>query len=256
MALFFLLQACASYPKKPVLSNYIFRQTLGIYVIHDDRNNVVVDYIPSEGALSALLQKGDIISAINGRDISSRLDILKETNKYSKSETVTLSIKRNSKDIKVRTKLGRIIVRKDIDAVFQQLANGKKVNLTIVVDNISNVFIQDSKELLEWELSVKTELLTSLENDYLHAFQYDPNFNLIDRDKVSEVLKEIRFSHSGVVSHKDREQIGGFLGASHIIFVQYSRLASLGASFKDIKSIRLIEVATDKVLASLSFTKE
>lgn len=222
----------------------------------DDRNNVLVDYVPSEGPLSALLQKGDIIESINGRVVSSRLALLKETNKYSEGKTVTLSIKRGNRNFEVKTKLRHIIVRKDINVIFQQLAIGKKVNLTIIVNNISNVFIQDNREFHEWESAIKIDLLTSLENDYLQAFQYDPNFTLIDRDKIKEVLEELRFSLSGAVSYKDRQQIGELLGATHIIFVQYSRLASLGASFKDIKSIRLIEVATDKVLASLSFSKE
>lgn len=256
IVLIFFLQGCVSPSNKPIISNYISRQSLGIYLIQDERNNVVADYIPSEEPLSKLLQKGDIITGVNGYAVSSRLDILKETNKYSEGKTVALSIRRGKKDFEVKTKLRQIIVRKDIDAVFQQLAGGRKVNLTIIVDNISNVFIQDNKELQEWKSGIKIDILTSLENDYLRAFQYDPHFTLIDRNKVKEVLKELQFSHSGVVSHKDRQQIGEFIGATHIIFVQYSRLASLGASFKDIKSIRLIEVATDKVLASISFSKE
>lgn len=260
IVLLFSLQSCATLSEKSIdtldLPNYTSRLTLGIYVIQGNKKNLVVAYVPPERPISKSLRKGDIIETLNGRGVSSRLNLLEKTNKYSENEKVTLSVKRDKKHFEVKTELKRVIIRKDIDAIFQQLAREKDIHLAIIVDKLSNVFIQDHQELEEWKSAIKRELLASLENDYLHAFQYDPYFTLIDRDKVKEVLDELHFGLTGFVSHKEREQIGKFLGATHILFVQFSRLTSLGTLYRDVKSIQLIEIASDRVLTSLVILKE
>ena len=61
---------------------------------------------PSSPASGAGLQRGDLITAINGKAISSTQQFIETVDTYPPGQTVTLTVKRGGSTLHIRLKLG------------------------------------------------------------------------------------------------------------------------------------------------------
>jgi hypothetical protein len=79
------------------------------------------------------------------------------------------------------------------------------------------------------------------------------NYSVADRDKTDRVLRELGFQMTGAVSADTARQVGKMIGASHLLFVDFTRFQQAGGAYEDDSSVRLVAVESDSVLASVRF---
>jgi hypothetical protein len=58
---------------------------------------------------------------------------------------------------------------------------------------------------------------------------------------------------TGAVSAETTKEVGKMLGASHILFVNFTRYQQESGGYEDDASVRLVAVESDSVIASLRF---
>jgi len=159
-----LLPSCALRTRRALKpheqKNYVSRLTLGMYVVPNDIGSLRIAHVSPDRKISSLVQEGDILYAVNGKAFTSRHHLLKKISEYQKHDILTLKVKRGKNFILVKSRLRESMVRKDIDAVFQELSQDKKVHLTIIIDVINNIFIHDLRELETWKSALEVDILS------------------------------------------------------------------------------------------------
>lgn len=241
----FFLQGCV---ETPVKQGCIRRPDLGVWTkILPSGQIEITKVVKDSVAEKAGVRKGDIIKAWDGQPLNAKktIDYFDLIYKKEPKDYVSLTIQRNNEEVELKVKVGSIDVPKEIDVIMRILAEWKKVNLVVLIGGIRNVLIKDASTLAEWKGIVRNELLLYHEEGYLIWFGMWSNFTLVDRQRVEEILKELKFGLSGIVSTEVQNKLGEILGATHIVVVGYSRSPD-----KNMKTIRLIEIETGQVLAS------
>lgn len=246
----FILQGCAGVAV--VRQGFIRRPNLGTWINILPGGQVEITKVEKKSAAEkGGIRKGDIIKSWEGRPLNVKklIDFFNLLYEKEPNDRVLLTIQRGSKEINRKVSLGFFDYLKEIDMILRILAGGERVNLVILTGEISNVRIEDPAILEEWKKTVRTQLLTEHENIYLSWFNVWENFALVDRQRVTKILEELEIGLSGLISAETQNKLGELLGATHIVFVSYSRTPAGGRN-KDMKPIRLIEIKTGKVLVS------
>lgn len=78
---------------------------LGVYLGDDDNGATVKEVTPETPAAKAGLQKGDIITAVNGEPVETAKDLVKEIAKFEVGESIELTYLRDGKTIKTSAQL-------------------------------------------------------------------------------------------------------------------------------------------------------
>jgi len=123
----------------------------------------------------------------------------------------------------------------------------KKVVVAIIVDDVTYTEVKPDPKLDSVMAVLKDNLSADLENIYLTVYGKYAHFSLIDRMHIEAVLKEHALGQTGLISDEDKVKIGKLIGATHLLLVKKTMLAS--GEVSSVEYRRLIEVETGKVLA-------
>ncbi|MFA5191753.1 MAG: PDZ domain-containing protein [Verrucomicrobiia bacterium] len=230
----------------PLREGFVRRRQVGLNTQQrpDGKMEVVV-ITKGRGAEKAGVQIGDIVVAIGGWPIKQRIDLLDSVRNRKVGEFLPLTLIRNGTQMDLNVELGFTDIEEPIYAIYRLLYEGKKVGLAVMGAEIVNTLLTDRVALEQWAKGVKSNLIAKWENRCLKAMSREKEFSLVDRQAVEQVLKELNFGQSGMVSEKFRATIGKTLGATHLLTLEFSRFRDA-----DVEKQRLIEIETGKVLVS------
>lgn len=236
----------------PIPQGCIRRLFLGVSLMKLPDGQIQVDQLTKgKGAEKAGIRKGDIIKAIDGHYIKERIDLLDLMDKKELGDRVLVTIQRNGTKVDFDVEVGFGDVSPDGYVLQRILWEDKKVSLAILTGEFNNLTLNEPVQLEQWKKASRLVLLAKAENYYLNVFKLDKNFFLVDRQRVEEVLGELKFGISGVVSEELRAQLGEILGATHLLVIEFTRFGKAGGGQEDVYIRRLIEVETGRVLASI-----
>ncbi len=230
----------------PLSEGFVRRRQIGFNTQQrpDGKMEVVV-ITKGRGAEKAGVQMGDIVIAIGGLPIKKRIDLLDCVRSKSVGEFVSMTIIRNGAQMDLNVELGFTDIEEPIYALYRLLYEEKKVGLAVMGAEIVNVTLTDPVTLQQWAKGIKSNLIARWESRCLKALSREKEFSLVDRQAVEQILKELNFGQSGMVSEKFRATIGKTLGATHLLTLEFSRFRDA-----DVEKQRLIEIETGKVLVS------
>ncbi|MFZ2640826.1 MAG: PDZ domain-containing protein [Verrucomicrobiia bacterium] len=230
----------------PLREGFVRRRQVGFNTQRrPDGKLEIVSLTRGRGAEKAGAQVGDIVVAIGGWPIKQRIDLLDSVRNRKVGEFLPLTLIRNGTQMDLNVELGFTDIEEPIYALYRLLYEGKKVGLAVMGAEINNVLITDRVALEQWAKGVKSNLIAKWERRCLQATTREKEFSLVDRQSVEQVLKELNFGQSGMVSEKFRATIGKTLGATHLLTLEFSRFRDA-----DVEKQRLIEIETGKVLVS------
>ena len=216
----------------------------------------VFQSIEGDPAEKAGIRKGDIIKAIDGHYVDKRIDLVEIIDKKEPGDHILITVQRDGSKTDFNVKLGFVDEPQDFHCVRNIFWDEKNIRLAFITGEIINVILYEPYQLEQWRKGIKSQILVDLENSYLNVFKFEKNFSIVDRQRVEEILKELEFGLSGVVSEELRSKLGEILGANHLLVIEYSRFLDKSSTqtrviFEDVRTHRLIEVETGKVLASV-----
>lgn len=230
----------------PLREGFVRRRQVGFNTQRrPDGKLEIVSLTTGRGAEKAGAQAGDIVVAIGGWPIKQRIDLLDSVRNRKVGEFLPLTLIRNGAQMDLNVELGFTDIEEPIYALYRLLYEGKKVGLAVMGAEISNALITDRVALEQWAKGVKSNLIAKWEKRCLQAMTREKEFSLVDRQAVEQVLKELNFGQSGMVSENFRATIGKTLGATHLLTLEFSRFRDA-----DVEKQRLIEIETGKVLVS------
>lgn len=96
-----------TYPYIGIESQYLYPQTAVTQNLPDIPGQYVSEVLPDTPAAAAGLRRNDIITAINGRKITDESTFVRLLRRHEPGETITLTIRRDGKDLEVRVTLGK-----------------------------------------------------------------------------------------------------------------------------------------------------
>lgn len=230
----------------PLLNGFVRRRQVGFNTQQrpDGKMEVVV-VTKGRGAEKAGVRIGDIVVAIGGWPIKKRIDLLDAVRNRSVGDFVPLTIIRNGEQMDLNVELGFSDMEEPVYALYRLLYDEKKIGLAVMGAEISNVLLTDPVALQQWAKGIKSNLIAKWESRCLKVLSREKEFSLVDRQAVEQILKELNFGQSGMVSEKFRATIGKTLGATHLLTLEFSRFRDA-----DVEKQRLIEIETGKVLVS------
>ncbi|MBI5820627.1 MAG: PDZ domain-containing protein [Verrucomicrobia bacterium] len=230
----------------PLREGFVRRRQVGLNTQQrpDGKMEVVV-ITKGRGAEKAGVQIGDIVVAIGGWPIKKRIDLLDSVRNRKVGEFIPLTLIRNGAQMDLNVELGFTDIEEPIYALYRLLYEEKKVGLAVMGAEINNVLITDRVALEQWAKGVKSNLIAKWESRCLKAMSREKEFSLVDRQSVEQIMKELNFGQSGMVSENFRATIGKTLGATHLLTLEFARFRDT-----DVEKQRLIEIETGKVLVS------
>jgi hypothetical protein len=127
----------------------------------------------------------------------------------------------------------------------------------VVVTQVNHTkpeFFDNAQALEAFKAGMANSLKNNFENLLLHKpFLRCGNYSVADRDKTDRVLRELGFQMTGAVSAETAKQVGRMTGASHLLFVDFTRYQQPSGAYEDDSSVRLVAVESDNVLVSVRF---
>lgn len=206
-------------------------------------------------AKKAGIRKGDIIKVVNGVAVNNVNEFRKVMKQTPPNIEIPIKIERQGKGKVVQVRTTKNFTP-EVDIVFDALMNGNRVTLAIVIGNVSNtVALSNQANLNEWKKGIRVQLQTEVGGVYTQFKKIFKKFSLVTRDKIMEVLKELNFQSSGYIDPATREKIGKLTGATHILYIDFSRTPRKQKAHTDIISKRLINVVNGEVLSSVNVTQ-
>jgi membrane-associated protease RseP (regulator of RpoE activity) len=232
-------------PVKPGFNRYPF---IGISPEMASGRVQIYDVMQDGPAGKAGLQRGDVVISMSGRTVTKMVDLIEEANRRKIGDPVDIAVLRNGVPLTFTVTLSHFDIRQDFDAIRKALWSGNKVAMCILVGEVINSRITNDRTLDQWKKAKKSKLIADMEQVYLKSFAQAPNFMVIDRYKLDDVLKELEFNQTGMISDDMRNKLGRTLGATHLLVIEYSLIDMHTYTY------RIIEVQTGRVLASVIMT--
>lgn len=233
--------------------SFVRKSLFGVYVTENSNKELEIYRVIKQSASSdAGLHIGDCIISVDNIEIKNRSQLFELIyERKNPGETIEVVLKRKEGLVKKTITPTTDYILKDAYALLHEITKNKEtINLAITINEINNIYLE-STALVQWKATMKPFLNSLWENYYLSFLKPERNFSLIDREKVSNVLNELKMQHSGLVDIASQQKLGYLLGASHLLIIDYSRSYVSSTEALDIETHKLIEVKTGKILASV-----
>lgn len=234
--------------------SFVKRSIFGVYIIENDNKEIEVYRVNNKSVADKNdIRIGDIIISVDNIEIKNRSQLFNLIyERKNPGDTIDIILKRREGFIrKTITPPTNYIIRDLYALLYEITKNEEPVNLAIVINSIGNVYLQDGA-LEQWIVATKSLVISQCENYYLSFLRPERNFMLVEREKISKVLKEFEMQYSGFVDESSQHEIGYMLGASHLLLIDYHRTYISNNKALDVETHNLIEVKTGKKLASVS----
>jgi hypothetical protein len=213
-------------------------------------------------AEKARLKSGDIIIGYGGLDLSrpeSRQRLLWDI-RDGAGKKIELTVKRGAKTLTLKP----VPDAKDLypadalkAALSDEIVTGRGVAVAVIVEQINHTkpeFFGNAAALESWKTNMKNTLENNFENLLLNKlFLRCGNYKVADRRTTDQVLREQGFQMTGAVSAETAKDMGKLVGASHLLFLNFTRSQQSSGVYEDDTNARLVNVETGTVLASARF---
>lgn len=208
------------------------------------------------------LRDGDVLIGYSGADLSaeaSRKSLMQDL-RAGAGRTFRVKVRRDGKSVELKLTPGKkdVYPRDELYAALaDEMLSGRPVAVAVVVTQVDTAkpeFFANADALAAWKTGMQNTLKNNFETLLLNRqFSRCGNYGVVDRDKTDRVLKELNFQMTGAVSAETTKQVGRMTGASHLLFVDFTRFQQAGGGYEDDSSVRLVAVESGGVLASVRF---
>lgn len=127
------------------------------------------------------------------------------------------------------------------------LDSGDQMNLVVVTTRVDSALLPPPPD--GWVSSIQSSVQTSLSAKLLNTFSKYPNFRLIERENIHQILEELRLQQSGIIRQETTKKIGEITGSNYAIFSEVSRYAYEKKGFIDEYSQRIVNLENGQILA-------
>lgn len=246
-----MIVGCVTIPlKKDFEGNFVEVARFGIVPDIVNQQLVINDFLSNSPAKLAGILQEDIIESINEKHIKNWGDYLNVMGRLRAGDRLSLTVDREGRKLSFELIPYFVEHPPTVVKIEHIVAREKReVSLAILVTNVHSSM---SGPVLDgWENSIKNDLLTNFESEYLKYFRRYNYFSVVDRTRLNNVLREQKLGLSGVISDDLQSHIGQMTGASHILDISFTRIPSTlaGASIEDYTNARLIDIESGRVLA-------
>ena len=235
------------------------RSAIGIFLKENKSKSLEISsLIKNSPAETAQLRPGDVITKISGIPIKSRYDFLRLLDEIPIGKSVNLTIRRRSNVIEKTVLVQEGSIYHDAKAIQSMLASGRAVRLAIIIVDVNNEFTPPNEDTQyeDWRNRTKSEFFSKLATGFLNTYQGEKNLLIIDRVKTEQILHDIGFQRTGLVSDEDKIKLGNKLGATHLLLVDFSlqHPSYPFLKYMSVENRRLIEVKSGKAIAVVTCT--
>jgi len=234
--------------------SYIKRPYAGANIKINANNKLEVDdVLEGSPADKSGITKGDIVISIDGIKINDKYKAYEYFNNKKPGDSITVSIKKGTKIIKKRIKLGTSYELL-IGVILEELIYKNKPIRLAIIDDEPKIYsvLSDPhiKQTIDSYINSMGKYVTgSMESAFLKSSRSHTNFTLIDRRQIASVIDEQKFIKSGLVSSDYQSQLGKILSATHLFFMNVVYYVNK-TDFNYIVTMRLTDVETGKVLGA------
>ncbi len=131
-----------------------------------------------------------------------------------------------------------------IEKINQLLTCNKEITVLVVTTKVQSAFPSNPG----WTDSMYSKLESDVEKTLLSIFGEYPNFQLVNRSNIEEILGELHLQQTGAVKPDTARKIGEITGANFAIFIEMSRFPT-ESSFLDSYTQKLVDLETSKIIA-------
>ena len=262
----FCVSGCASFPiltiERADESPYeetckARRSTIGIVLKENKSNNLEISsIIKNSPAEKAHLRPGDVITMFNGAKIKSRYEFHRLLDEIPPGKSVNLTVRQGLKIIEKTVSVQEGFIYHDAKAIQSILASGKAIKLAIIVVDVNSTLTtpNEKQEYEKWRIKTRSEIFLTLAAEYLHVYQGETNFRIIDKIMTEDIMKNIAFKRTEPLSDNDKIKLGNVYGVTHLLWVDFSlqHPSHPFLKFTHVENHRLIEVKSGQTLATTS----
>jgi membrane-associated protease RseP (regulator of RpoE activity) len=233
------------------------RSTIGIFLKENKSNNLEISsIIKNSPAEKAQLRPGDVITMLNGTKIKSRYEFLRLLDEIPPGKSVNLTVRQGLKIIEKTVSVQEGFIYHDAKAIQSILASGKAIKLAIIIVDVNSILTtsNEKQEYEKWRKKTRSEIFLTLAAEFLHTYQGETNFRIIDKIMTEDIMKNIAFKQTEPISDNDKIKLGNTYGVTHLLLVDFSlqQPSPPFLKFTHVENHRLIEVKSGKTVAATS----
>lgn len=262
----FCVSGCATFPISTIQpaneSSYqetckSRRSAIGIFLKENKSNNLEISsIIKNSPAEKAQLRPGDVITMFNGTKIKSRYEFHRLLDVIPPGKSVNLTVRQGLKIIEKTVSVQEGFIYHDAKAIQSILASGKAIKLAIIVVDVNSTLTtpNEKQEYEKWRIKTRSEIFLTLAAEYLHVYQGETNFRIIDKIMTEDIMKNIAFKQTEPLSDNDKIKLGNVYGVTYLLLVDFSlqQPSHPFLKFTHVENHRLIEVKSGQTLAATS----
>ena len=233
------------------------RSAIGIFLKENKSNNLEISsIIKNSPAEKAQLRPGDVITRFNGTKIKSRYEFLRLLDEIPPGKSVNLTVRQGLKIIEKTVSVQEGFIYHDAKAIQSILASGKAIKLAIIVVDVNSTLTtpNEKQEYEKWTKKTRSEIFLTLAAEFLHAYQGETNFRIIDKIMTEDIMKNIAFKQTEPISDNDKIKLGNIYGVTHLLLVDFSlqQPSHPFLKFTHVENHRLMEVKSGQTVAAAS----
>jgi hypothetical protein len=133
----------------------------------------------------------------------------------------------------------------------QLLLAGTQVSVVVIMPEKSVTYHGPAFEMpmVSWQKKMAAEIVNSSTATMLATFGEAPGFSVVNRESVMDILGEFELQGSEAFDQQTTARIGRMVGANHMLLLSFSREHISGNRYRDIRSVRLIDMQRNTILA-------
>lgn len=133
----------------------------------------------------------------------------------------------------------------------QLLGAGTQVSVVVIMPEKSVAYHGPAFEMpmASWQKKMAAEIVNASTATMLGAFGETPNFSVVNRENVMDILGEFELQGSEAFDQQTTARIGRMVGANHMLLLAFSREHVSGNRYRDIRTMRLIDMQRNTILA-------
>ena len=135
--------------------------------------------------------------------------------------------------------------------IDSMLHSGAQVRLVVIMPEKDVSYHGPSFDMPmgAWQKKMASEIMAAWTAMVLQAFGEAPGFSVVNRENVRDILREFELQGSEAFDGQATARVGRMVGANHMLLLSFSRENISGNRYRDIRTIRLIDMEPNTILA-------